>query len=702
MLNEKSLEKSNGSGKPLIIVESPTKARTISRFMKSKYDVKASLGHVRDLPKSQLGVDIANNFAPKYINIRGKGEIIKELKEAAKKAKEVYLATDPDREGEAISWHLCNILGIDPDHAKRVTFHEITENAVKEAFKHPVPVDKNLVMAQQARRILDRLVGYTLSPLLWHKIRPGLSAGRVQSAALHMIIQREDEIQSFKPEEYWTLDVVLRGENGKVKARYFGENGEKRDLKVKENVDEIIKDIAGKSFVVTSVVPKERRKSPPFPFTTSTLQQEASRKLGFSVRRTMMIAQTLYEGVELGSEGYQGLITYMRTDSTKISPVARQEALSYIRNEFGQEYVGEERKGKERPLEQGAHEAIRPTRIDRTPDSIKGFLKPEQYKLYKLIWTRFLGSQMAPSIYDTVTCEIRCGSHTFKASGSRLKFPGYTRVYQESSETEEDEDKAKESEIIPLSEGEILRLEKSEPAQHFTEPPPRYTEASLVKALEENGIGRPSTYAPIIATLFEREYIYQEKRKLIPSELGRLVDMLLSSNFPSVVDVGFTAQMEKRLDSIEEGNEEWTQVLKELWEPFKEQVEKAERELKRVEMEDEPAGVTCEKCGRPMVIKKGRYGKFIACSGYPECKNTKPLVEKAGVKCPKCGGEIVVRHSKKGRVFYGCENYPECDFSTWYRPYPGKTCPVCGAFLVEKGKDTLACSRPGCTYSEKL
>ncbi|HHW19450.1 MAG TPA: type I DNA topoisomerase [Firmicutes bacterium] len=692
------------SGRPLIIVESPTKARTISKFMKSRYDVKASLGHVRDLPKSQLGVDISNGFTPKYITIRGKGDVIKELKEAAKRASAVYLATDPDREGEAISWHLCAILGINPDEAKRVTFHEITEKAVKEAFRHPVPIDKNLVLAQQARRVLDRLVGYSLSPLLWHKVRPGLSAGRVQSAALRIIVDREKEIENFVPQEYWTLDVVLKSSKGTVKARYFGENGEKKELREKSQVDSIIKDISGRPFTVISVTPKERHKNPPFPFTTSTLQQEASRKLGFPVRKTMMIAQVLYEGVELGQEGYVGLITYMRTDSTRVSPLAQNEAREYVTSAFGPSYVGFERKEKERPGVQGAHEAIRPTSVSRTPDKVKPFLKPDQYKLYKLIWDRFVASQMAPAVYDTVTCDIQCGSHTFRATGSRLKFPGFAKVYEEGQDAPIEEGDKEEGEIIPLSQGEVLSLEKVVPAQHFTEPPPRYTEASLVKELEENGIGRPSTYAPIIATLIEREYVQRDKKRLVPTELGRLVDMLLRENFPSIVDVKFTAEMEKRLDSVEEGKEAWDNVVREFWEPFKEQVEKAEREIKRVEVEDEPAGINCEKCGRPMVIKRSRYGKFVACSGYPECKNTKPLVEKAGVKCPKCQGEIVVRRSKTGRVFWGCENYPQCDFVIWSRPVPGTTCPECGTFLVEAGgrEKSYKCANPQCGYTQKI
>ncbi len=687
--------------RPLIIVESPTKAKTISRFMKSKYDVKASLGHVRDLPKSKLGVDIDNGFEPKYITIRGKGDTIKQLRDAAKKASNVYLATDPDREGEAISWHLCEILGIDPGEAKRVTFHEITENAVKEAFSSPVPLKQNLVYAQQARRVLDRLVGYTLSPLLWHKIRPGLSAGRVQSAALKIIVDRELEIEAFKPQEYWTLEALLKGLRGTVKAKYFGFEGKKTDLNSRADVDNVLKAIEGATFLVTSVTPKERRKNPPFPFTTSTLQQEASRKLGFPVRKTMMVAQTLYEGVELGKDGYTGLITYMRTDSTRISPIAEAETKKYIGSAYGKEYVGRGgRKAKAKPGAQEAHEGIRPTNVLRVPLDVKPFLKTDQFKLYTLIWERFVASQMSAAVYDTVTCDIEANKHVFRATGSRLKFAGFTRVYEEGQDTPKDEDK----EIIPLSENEELRLKKIEYSQHFTEPPQRYTEASLVKALEENGIGRPSTYAPIIATLIEREYVNREKRRLLPTELGRLVDMILRQNFPSIVDTGFTAEMEKKLDAIEEGASKWNEVIGDFWGPFKEQIEKAESELERVQIQDEPAGVDCDKCGRPMVIKRSRYGKFIACSGYPECKNTKPFLEKTGALCPKCKGDIVVRRSRKGRIFYGCANYPNCDFVSWNRPVPGKVCPLCGSFLVEtKGKSKgYRCANSQCSYSQKI
>jgi len=687
------------SKRPLIIVESPTKARTISRFMKAKYDVKASMGHVRDLPKSKLGVDIENGFKPQYITIRGKGKVIKELKEAAKQAPDVYLATDPDREGEAISWHLCHVLDIEPQQARRVTFHEITENAVKEAFRNPMPIKQSLVDAQQARRILDRLVGYTLSPLLWKKVKPGLSAGRVQSAALRLIVDREIEIETFQPEEYWTIEALLQGEKGLVKAKYYGYDGKKRDLRHRQDVDQVLQGIEGAQFIVTSVQPKERRKNPPLPFTTSTLQQEASRKLGFTVRKTMSVAQTLYEGVELGEQGYAGLITYMRTDSTRVSPVAVKEARQYIEGVFGKEYIGRDRKRKSAPGAQDAHEAIRPTEVRRLPSEIKKYLTEDQYKLYELIWNRFVASQMAAAVYDTVTCDIEANKHVFRATGSRLAFPGFTKLYEEG----EDNPEEPAEEIIPLSVNERLELKQLDPQQHFTQPPQRYTEASLVKTLEQNGIGRPSTYAPIIATLTEREYVVREKRRLVPTELGRLVDSILREHFPSIVDVGFTADMEKRLDAIEAGSSRWEQVIGEFWEPFKEQLEKAEQQIQRVKLQDELAGEDCEKCGRPMVIKRSRYGKFIACSGYPECKNTKPYVERTGAVCPRCKGDIVVRRSRKGRVFYGCLNYPDCDFVSWSRPVPDKSCPVCGCFLVEaRGRSKgYRCGNPECSYTEK-
>ena len=611
------------------------------------------------------------------------------------------MATDPDREGEAISWHLCFVLGIDPQKAKRVTFHEITEKAVKEAFRKPKPLNLELVDAQQARRLLDRLVGYSLSPLLWHKIRPGLSAGRVQTAALRLIVGRQMEIDSFRPEEYWTIDAHLRGEGGEVQARYFGKNGKKVELPNIDAVNLVLEDVKDAQFAVTSIVPKERRKNPPLPFTTSTLQQEAARKFGFSVKKTMALAQMLYEGLELGKGGYTGLITYMRTDSTRISESARDEVCSFISDAFGNDYVGSPRKTKEKPGEQGAHEAIRPTSVLRNPQEIKPYLKPDQLKLYTLIWGRHVASHMAPAVYDTVTCNIDAAGHSFRVTGSRMKFPGFTKVYQEGS----DNPIQKEKDIIPLSKGELLALIKIEPAQHYTEPPALYTEASLVKAMEENGIGRPSTYAPIIATLFDRDYIRRESKRLSPTDLGKTVDSLLYEYFPSIVDMRFTAEMEQKLDSVEEGEHQWKDILKDFWGPFKKQLDIVESEVDRVMVQDEPTGEVCEKCGRPMVIKRGRFGRFIACSGYPECKNTKPLLEKTGVACPKCQRDIVVRRSKRGRVFYGCSGYPDCDFVVWNKPVPDHKCPICGSFLVEVGgkKKGYKCSNSQCDFhSENL
>lgn len=665
--------------------------------MKRKYDVAASLGHVRDLPKSQMGVDVDDGFKPRYINIRGKGEVIKKLREMARTAPAVYLATDPDREGEAISWHLCQVLGIQPSEARRVTFHEITEEAVTEAFKHPRPIDQNLVDAQQARRILDRLVGYSLSPLLWHKVKKGLSAGRVQSAALRLVCQREKEIDEFQREEYWTLDAKLESAGGEVfLARYYGTEGKKVDLRSRADADEIIASVKDEPFIVKSVEQKEKRRYAPFPFTTSTLQQEASRHLGFSVKRTMAVAQTLYEGVNLGKEGPRGLITYMRTDSTRVSEASGAQARALILEKFGREYIGPVRQAKEGPGVQGAHEAIRPTDVSRTPESLKQDLSQDQYKLYSLIWKRFVASQMAPAVYDTISAEIEAGRHLFKAGGQRLKFDGFTRVY-----TERTDDPEKDTPPLPpLREGEVLILRDLLPAQHFTEPPPRYTEASLVKAMEERGIGRPSTYAPTISVLLERDYVRKEKKKLVPTELGRMVDKLLVENFPSVLDLDFTREMEEKLDKIEAGEGHWQSVVREFWEPFKALVDKAEESLGRQELPEEPAGVNCDVCGKPMVIRTGRFGKFIACSGYPECKNTKPFLDKIGVPCPKCGGDLVRRRSKKGREFFSCVNYPTCDFLSWSRPV-GRNCPVCGEPLVEGPGNAVRCSRKGCDYREK-
>ncbi|PZN12201.1 MAG: type I DNA topoisomerase [Bacillota bacterium] len=691
--------------KTLIIVESPAKARTIKKFVGRGYAVEASMGHVRDLPKSQLGVDIDDHFTPKYITIRGKGKLIERLRQQARQADRVLLATDPDREGEAISWHLCQLLGIDGDSPCRIVFHEITREAVRRALKEPRPIDDNLVDAQQARRVLDRLVGYMLSPLLWRKVRRGLSAGRVQSVAVRLIVDREAEIEAFVPQEYWTVTAALaRARDGiRFEARYHGDENGKRELPNREAVDRLLADLSGRPFRVLQVDRKERRRSPAPPFTTSTLQQEASRKLGFSVRRTMRVAQELYEGIEIKGEGAVGLVTYIRTDSTRIADQALDEAAEYIARRFGPEYsVPRKQAGRRQAQAQEAHEAIRPTSVLRDPESIKDDLTRDQYRLYRLIWERFLASQMAPAVLDTVTVEIGAGPHRFRATGSTVKFPGFMKLYVEGRD-EEGQGEAEEpgDALLPdLEPGDVLELLELRPEQHFTQPPPRYTEAMLVRALEEKGIGRPSTYAPIIETIQERGYVVKEDRRFRPTELGRLVTDLLKQHFPDIVDVEFTARMEADLDRIEEGHRRWVDVLREFYGPFAETLARAERQIARVELPVEETDEVCEKCGRRMVIKHGRYGRFLACPGFPECRNTKPLLEKTGARCPRCGGEIVQRRTRRGRVFYGCANYPQCDFTTWDRPTP-ETCPQCGTFLVEKRSrqgTLVACANEGCGY----
>ncbi len=694
--------------KPLIIVESPAKARTIKKFVGNRFDVQASMGHIRDLPKSQLGVAVDDHFEPKYVTIRGKGKIVQELRKRARKAARVLLATDPDREGEAISWHLAQLLNMDEHEPCRIEFHEVTKEAVDQALKSPRPIDDNLVDAQQARRILDRLVGYKLSPLLWRKVRRGLSAGRVQSVAVRLICDREEEIEAFTPEEYWSITAVLETEKGRSRfqAKYRGPKGKKLVPKSEEETKGIIREIQGRPFVVTRVVKKEKLRHPPPPFTTSSMQQEASHRLGFSVRKTMSVAQQLYEGLNLGPEGTVGLITYIRTDSTRIADTARSEAGRLIHARFGPEYVGQYRKQAPKPGAQEAHEAIRPTSVLRDPERVKGYLNRDQYRLYRLVWTRFITSQMSPAVMDTVSVDISAGDHVFRATGSTLKFPGFMAVKLE--EKADDNGAAQEpvvrEQLLPeLTKGETLLLLGLEPKQHFTQPPPRYTEAMLVRTLEEKGIGRPSTYAPIISTIQQRGYVLKEDRHFVPTELGKLVIQLLKENFPRIIDVEFTARMEAELDQIEEGETYWRKVLADFYGPFEETLKRAEEKLGRVRVPEEETDVTCEKCGRKMVIKYGRYGKFLACPGYPECKNTKPLLEKTGVKCPECGGEIVGRRSKKGRKFYGCSNYPECNFVSFNKPLK-KTCPECGAFMVQKRsreKGTYyQCSRQGCGYSE--
>ena len=649
----------------LIIVESPAKAGTIKKFLGGNTKVVASMGHIRDLPKSKLGVDLENNFEPEYINIRGKGDLIKSLKADAKKAKKVFLATDPDREGEAIAWHLANILDIDEKSKCRVTFNEITEKTVKESIKSPRELDKSLVDAQQARRVLDRIVGYKISPILWAKVRRGLSAGRVQSVAVKLIVDREEEIEKFIPEEYWNIVVELLKNKETFKAKLVGKDGKKLELKSKEEVDEVLKVIEKAQYIVKEIKKSQRKRTPAPPFTTSTLQQEASRKLGFTLKKTMSVAQGLYEGVKVEGKGTVGLITYMRTDSTRISDVARAAAKEQIESIYGSEYY-ENRFYKTKDEAQDAHEAIRPTYVDLSPDKIKTSLTTDQYKLYNLIYNRFLASQMSQAVYDTVSVDIDADKYNFRASGQTLKFKGFMALYVESKDHEEKEE---DGQIPELEEGEKLNKEKIEPIQSFTEPPPRYTEASLVKALEEKGIGRPSTYSPTITTILERRYIEKEKKQLVPTELGKVVNKLLVESFTNVVSEEFTAEMEDKFDNIAIGKQEWKKVIEDFYGPFKEDLEKANKELEHVELVEEVSDVPCDKCGRMMVIKYGRFGKFLACPGYPECKNTKPFVETIDVACPKCGGQIQVRKTKKRKNYYICEHNPKsCDYISWNKP----------------------------------
>lgn len=699
----------DGVSKNLIIVESPAKAKTIEKFLGRKYSVRASMGHVRDLPKSQLGVDVDAGFEPKYITIRGKGEILKELREQAKKADKVYLATDPDREGEAISWHLAKVLGIAEDQAVRIEFHEITKDAIQKAIKKPRTIAAPRVEAQQARRILDRLVGYKLSPLLWRKVRRGLSAGRVQSVAVRLIVDREAEIRVFRPEEYWSLTARLATSTGATPftAKYTGNAGGKVELKSEAETQAVLAAIQGQSFVVQSIKKTEKRRNPAFPFTTSSLQQEASRKLGFTVRRTMAVAQQLYEGLDLGEAGHTGLVTYIRTDSTRIAAEAEEASKLYIQETYGLEYIPtEKREAKKKAGEQGAHEAIRPTEVTRTPESVKPFLSTDQYKLYKLIWERFVSSQMAPAILDTVSVDIVVGDQVFRASGSTIKFPGYMKIYIEG----EDEEAPKEEEgLLPeMVEGRTLDLIDLLPRQHFTQPPARFSEAMLVKALEERGIGRPSTYAPIIETIQARGYVEKLEKRFVPTELGQLVTDILKEFFSWILDVEFTARMEGELDQIEEGEAEWRKVLEEFFSPFAATLKEAEEKVGGFELQDEESDVVCDKCGQNMVIKYGRFGKFLACPGFPECKNTKPILEETGVKCPLCQeGGIVERKSKKGgRKFFGCSRYPECDFVSWEKPV-AQPCPECRAtYLVEKKHKELGlvhvCKTEGCTFVQPV
>lgn len=688
----------------LVIVESPAKAKTIEKFLGNRYHVAASIGHVRDLPKSELGIDVEKGFAPHYITIRGKAEIVRKLREEAKRASRVFLATDPDREGEAISWHLAQLLDIPEGEPCRVAFNEITREAIQQAFQEPRHIASHLVDAQQARRVLDRLVGYKLSPFLWRKVRRGLSAGRVQSVAVRLICDREDEIQAFRSEEYWSLIARLRPAAGGTafQAKYHGAEGKKVALKSESQVQGIVQEVREARFDVVSVTKKERRRNPALPFTTSSLQQEAARKLGFSVSRTMRIAQELYEGVTLQGEGSVGLVTYIRTDSTRVSTQAVREAEEFIRQRYGGDFaVPRAAAGKAAAHAQEAHEAIRPTSVFRLPDDVKESLSRDQYRLYKLIWERFLASQMAAAVLDTVTADIAAGRHRFRATGSTVKFPGFMVLYIEGR----DEEEAAEDEegVLPdLSPGQALELLGLQPQQHFTQPPPRFTEAMLVKAMEEKGIGRPSTYAPIIATIQERGYVDKEDKRFHPTELGKVVTALLKEHFPDVVNVAFTADMERKLDDVEGGRHPWQKLVGDFYSAFSTTLNQADKSIGRVKVPDEETDETCELCSRKMVIKTGRFGRFLSCSGYPECRQTRPLVEKVEAACPRCKGTLVERKSRKGRRFYGCITYPACDFVTWVRPVGN--CPRCGGVLHQKdtrGRTVRRCATEGCGHVEE-
>jgi len=686
----------------LVIVESPAKAKTIGKYLGSKFIVKASMGHIRDLPKSQIGVEVENDFNPKYITIRGKGSVLKELKDASKKVKKVYLAADPDREGEAIAWHLAHYLEIDEGDSCRVVFNEITKQAVKDAFKAPRPINMDLVNAQQARRILDRLVGYKISPLLWKKVKKGLSAGRVQSVAVKLIIDRENEIDAFIPEEYWTITTLLKHNDASFEAKFHSLNGEKRELGSEQDVQEVLQAMGTSAYTVAEVKEKERLRNPAPPFITSSLQQEAARKLGYRASKTMSVAQQLYEGVELGKEGTVGLITYMRTDSTRISPVAQEEAKGYIEEKYGSSFVPDQPRiyTKKSSNAQDAHEAVRPTSVLRDPDSMKEFLSRDQFRLYKLVWERFVASQMTSAVLDTMTVDLNVGAAVFRANGSKVKFQGFMKIYVEGNDDgATDEEKF----LPPLAVGDVAEPEAVDPKQHFTQPPPRYTEARLVRTMEEVGIGRPSTYAPTLETIQKRGYVAMEEKKFIPTELGDLVIQLMEEFFPEILNAEFTAHMEEDLDHVEDGKEDWVRVLASFYESFEKRLEVAEEEMKEIEIQDEVSDEICEKCGRHLVYKMGRFGKFLACSGFPECRNTKPIVKDIGVACPKCAvGKIIERRSKKGRFFYGCDQYPGCDYVSWDKP-SSKPCPQCAGLMVEKRNRSgarLQCTQ--CDHTEEI
>ena len=681
----------------LVIVESPTKVKTIKKFLGSNYVVTASNGHVRDLPKSQLGVDPENDFEPKYITIRGKGEILANLRKEVKKADKVYLATDPDREGEAISWHLCKALKLDEKKTYRISFNEITKKAVKESLKHAREINMDLVDAQQARRVLDRVVGYKISPLLWAKVKRGLSAGRVQSVALRIIADREEEINAFIPEEYWTLDANLKVDSEKklLSAKFYGTEKKKITISSKEQLDQIVKELERASYRVADVKKGERIKKAPLPFTTSTLQQEASKALNFATSKTMRIAQQLYEGIDIKGNGTVGLITYLRTDSTRISEEADENVRNYIEEQYGKQYVavGEAKTGTDKKI-QDAHEAIRPTDPARTPAAMKESLTRDQFRLYQLIWKRFLASRMKPARYETTSVKIAAGDYRFTVSASKVAFDGFRMIYTEAGEEKEESNVLAKS----LDKDSVLQYESFDSKQHFTQPPAHYTEAALVKTLEELGIGRPSTYAPTISTIIARRYVAKENKNLYLTEIGEVVNNIMKQSFPSIVDVNFTANMESLLDGVEEGKVNWKTIIENFYPDIEEAVEKAQKELAEVKIEDEVTDVVCEQCGRNMVIKYGPHGRFLACPGFPECRNTKPYLEKVGVVCPICGKDVVLRKTKKGRKYYGCEDNPECEFMSWQKPSDQK-CPRCGSYMVEKG-NKLCCSNEQCGFVE--
>lgn len=691
-----SKKKSATAKKNLVIVESPAKAKTIEKYLGRNYKVVASVGHIRDLKKSSMSIDFENNYEPQYINIRGKGPLINDLKKEAKKAKKVYLASDPDREGEAISWHLAHILDLDKEDRNRVVFNEITKDAVKNAFVEPRQINMDLVDAQQARRVLDRIVGYSISPILWKKVKKGLSAGRVQSVALKLIIDRENEIKAFQPEEYWTIDGSFKKGTRKFNATFYGLDGKKFKLSNNEDVKTVLKRIKTDEFLVEKVEKKERRRNAPLPYTTSSLQQDAANKINFRTRKTMMIAQQLYEGLSLGTAGHQGLITYMRTDSTRISPLAQNEATEFITNRFGANYSKHGNKVKNASGAQDAHEAIRPSSVNHTPESIAKYLDKDQLKLYTLIWNRFIASQMTAAVFDTIKVNLTQNGVTFIANGSQVKFDGYMAVYN-------DTDKNK---MLPdMEEGESVKKVNTNPEQHFTQPPARFSEASLIKTLEENGVGRPSTYAPTLETIQKRYYVKLAAKRFEPTELGEIVNSLIVEFFPDIVDVTFTAEMEGKLDEVEIGKEQWQKIIDEFYKPFEKELAKAETEMEKIQIKDEPAGFDCELCGSPMVIKLGRYGKFYACSNFPECHNTKAITKEIGVICPICQkGQVIERKTKRNRIFYGCDRYPECEFTSWDKPI-GRTCPKSNDFLVEKkvrgGGKQVVCSNEKCDYQEE-